>query len=686
MSNPYDAIAFEDGQRRDGLMDPWAGIAPEPEILTDEIEVTPRTPEQVNAGMAELLRRIGERDNPQQAARDYAAELAGGSGVRQALAPAMAPATPQMPAASPVVQSPPLTPPPVQQGGPLASTTAPPGILPPAGALPGAPPPAAAAPPALTTPQGAIPPAAPPQDGTAGAESAALAAPRPGGVQPPPQTRPADVMAKGAPPGMGGSPGGVQARMGSGPGLVAQGPGFDQQVADAQGTDDRRERWRRILRGVSALLAAGTGNVGLMLPGMVGASLVPESDEEETLRAGDTREQAMGTEQARRQALIDQLAQRREAAAAQERQGQETLALRARELEGSEADRSLRTGIQLREDEREGDLLDPGSAVSGRERQALQLALQGQPREVAGRYQGLERLSATELRSLRDDLERGGRARTIAGQGRGAQVGGAGGGPLASVDAAPDSYVLAIQQASPGMSAQDARSAANIQWGRLDEERQANWLATPDAQRLAVALRQDLPGYEQTNPGATSPAQFAEAQGIVAGEEAFDVAMSRAIGAAQRVEALPVAEQAGVRLAGTVGIDASDDMAEFNDARGAIISALNRMAGGGIMDASEYARWDAMLPTLASVRGLAPGAATRRLQAAAERARETAAAEMRARGYRRTTQDAPPAPGQGAPQGAPVRMRGPDGTERNIPPHLVRAARARQWVPVEGGS
>lgn len=705
MSNPYDSMmTMEDERRRqrggDALMDPWAdvpGVPAEPEILTDEIEVTPRTQEQVNAGMAELLRRIRERDDPQQASRDYAAELAGGAGVRQALAPAMAPpmppalpaAPPTMPAAPPAMQSPSL-PPPVPQGAPLASTTPPMGAAPPMPAQTlGAPSVAAAPPamppPALTTPRGQVPPQAPPQDGTAGSEAQALAAPRPPGAQmPPTQTRPADAMAK----SMGGpSSSGVQARMGSGPGLVAQGPSFDDRVADAQARDDRRERWRSILRGVGAILAASTGNVGLMLPGMVGASLVPESDEEETLRAGDTREQALGTEQARQRAVLDQIAQRREAQAAQEREAQQTLALRARELEGTEADRSLRTGIQLRENEREEDLLNPESAVSRRERVALESTLAVQPPEIQRAYAGrLGGMAAMELRSIRDELRSTGNARTMAGgMGRGSTLG-AGGGRVGGMNAAPDSFVMNIRMGSPSMTLEQAQATADERWLMMPARQRATWENTEQGVASARALAQNLPGYEQVNPGAVSPAQYAEAQDIVAGEEAFGVAMERALGAAGRVEDLPAAEQAAVRAAGVVGVDATEDMAEFSDARRAIITALNRMAGGGTMDATEYARWDATLPSLSSLRGMAPGAARRTLQAAADRARETAEAEMRARGYRRVQQQ--PAQGASAQQApaAPMRMRAPDGTVRDVPPHLQAAARRNNWVPVEGGS
>ena len=647
--DPYDPRRQQD----DGLMDPWAGIAPEPEILTDEIEVTPRTPEQVNAGMAELLRRIRERDEPQQAARDYAAELAGGAGVRQALAPAMAPTAPQVPAMPPVSQSPPL-PPPVPQGAPLASTT------PPMGAPPMAPPVAAAppavAPPALTTPQGVIPPAAPPQDGTAGAEAAALAAPRPGGVQPPPQARPADTMSKGT-PGMGGTPGGIQSRQGSGPGLVAEGPTFDQRVADAQQVDDRRERLRRILKGVGALLAAATGNVGLMLPGVVGASLVPESDEEETLRAGDTREQAIGTEQARRQAILDQLAQRREAQAADERQAQQTLALRARELDGDEADRNIRTGLEVAR-------TDPTSGRSEQMREALVRFARTLPPEVqASVLSGdLSGLSAEESERLILSLSgvESGRQR-----GGGAASGGGGlatGQRLSGVNEAPEAFVLGVREGSPSMTPEEARQSANIRWEQMKPRDRADWESSPDGVRARTALAQRIPGYEQETTGTLSPEQHSQARAAAANQAAFDVAMDRALGAAEEIEGMSAGDQVANRAGDLVGYESSDALAAYNDARGAIIAQLNRLAEAGVMNESEFARWEQQLPRISDFRSL--GDSTRRLRQVRERVREMTDARLAASGYRRTQEERPASSGSAS---GFVRVRLPDGTERAIP-------------------
>ncbi len=503
---------------------------------------------------------------------------------------------------------------------------------------PMAPPPTPTAPDAV--PQATTNPGAPTV--TAGSQAAGLAQ-RPAAPQSP-TTDPtgAPQFAMGA-TGLGGAQSGMSERVQAGVG----GGVFDRQVRAARGEDARRDRLRRILTGIGAMLALRSGNAGFMVPAAIAGGLVRRPDEEATLRANDERSQAVGGAQAEQRALLEQLAMRREAQQAQERQGQQTLALRAQELAASDADRATRTGLEVAR-------TDPSSGRSGQMREALVRFARTLPPEVqqsvlSGDLSGLsaeesERLILS-LSNIEGERQRGG------GAGAGGQLG-AGGGRIGGLNSAPDAFVLNVRMASPGLTQEQAQARADADWATMPARQRATWTSTEQGVSSARALAQNLPGYEQTNPGAVSPAQFAAAQDIVAGEEALGVAMDRAVSAAQRVEALPVAEQAAVRAAGVVGVDANEDMAEFNDARGAIISALNRMAGGGTMDASEYARWDAMLPTLTSVRGLAPGAATRRLQAAAERARETAAAEMRARGYRRvapsgqptTTADAPPAP------------------------------------------
>lgn len=636
------------------------------EVVTGA-EMPPVQREQMQADEAEiamqrLLRRIAERDNP--------------PGLSQRLG------NPMGGIVDPWAQT---------QGGQLAPAPIPTAAVPPAAPMPAVPlAPGMATPPPLPAPAPAMPTAtdAPPDATTAPQAPTVTAGSQAQGLaqQAPPQRSPmaptnAPQFAMGA-TGLGGAQADMSQRVAAG---EAAPNNFDRRLDAARAEDLRRERLRKILLGVGAMLAGGTGNMGLMLPAAIGAGLVRRPDEEATLRAGDAREQELGTEAARRQAMMDQLAQRRAAQEATERNQQQTLALRMQELQGTQEDRRLRTGIDLRENEREEELLDPGSAVSARERQALQLALQGQPREVAARYQGLDRLSATELRSLRDDLERGGRARTIAGQGRAQPMGGVGGGPLASVDAAPDSYVRAIQQASPSMSAEDARRAANVQWARLDDERQANWLASPDAQRLAQVVGRNLPGYEQEASGAAiSEEAYNQARTAVANQQVFDAAMTRALGAASQIEALPAAEQAAIRAGDIVGYEGNDALAAYNDARGAIIATLNRLAEAGVMNESEYQRWETQLPRISDFRAL--GDATRRLRQVQQRVREMTNARLAASGYRPaagappTTTTEQPGTQQAQPSAHEVVVTFQRGDERRtvrMPRNMVDRARAR---------
>lgn len=701
MSNPYDSVmTMEDERRRrqggDALMDPWAdvpGVPAEPEILTDEIEVTPRTQEQVNAGMAELLRRIRERDDPQQASRDYAAELAGGAGVRQALAPAMAPpmppalpaAPPTMPAAPPAMQSPSL-PPPVPQGAPLASTTPPIGAAPPMpaqalGAHPVAATPPAMPPPAMTTPRGQVPPQAPPQDGTAGSEAQALAAPRPPGAQmPPPQTRPADAMAKsmGAP-----SSSGVQARMGSGPGLVEQGPSFDERLDTARAEDARRERIRSLILGIGALLASGTGNMGLMLPAAIGAGMARRPDEEETLRAGDTREQALGTEQARQRAVLDQLAQRREAQAAEERNQRETLALRAQELQGTQADREIRTGLEVAR-------TDPTSGRSEQMREALVRFARTLPPEVqqsvlAGDLSGL---SAEESERL---------ILSLSGVESGRQRGGGGGSSdadglnpgqrLSGVNVAPEAFVLSVQQASPSMSAEDAQQAADIQWAAMPERMRSHWSSSAEGSRMSTALGQRVPGYEREGLEALAPEQFREARETAIQIAQLEESVGTAIEAVDEIATLGTGEEIVTRGADIVGAEIHPAVSAYNNARADIMGTLADMRRTGVINESEYHRFVRDMPDVSNPRQALSG--SRRLQAVLASARQAAAIRMRGLGYRRAEGDSAPTQGASTPQqapAAPMRMRSPDGRVLEVPPAAQAGARRAGWVPAEGGS
>ena len=133
--------------------------------------------------------------------------------------------------------------------------------------------------------------------------------------------------------------------------------------------------------------------------------------------------------------LLEQLAMRREAQQAQERQGQQTLALRAAELQGTQEDRGIRTGLQVTESEREGAMLDPGSDVSARNRMQFREWLRTSPREIqqAVDPRTLDGLSATEILTLQDELSSNYNSRQIGG-GRG----GGGAGRAAALAAAVD--------------------------------------------------------------------------------------------------------------------------------------------------------------------------------------------------------------------------------------------------------
>ena len=258
---------------------------------------------------------------------------------------------------------------------------------------PTAPPPTPTAPDAV--PQATTNPDAPTV--TAGSQAAGLAQ-RPAAPQSP-TTAPtgAPQFAMGA-TGLGGAQSGMSDRVAAG---APDGNMFGRQLDAARNEDVRRERIRKIILGIGAMLAGGTGNMGLMLPAAIGAGLVRDPDEEATLRANDERAQAVGGAQAEQRALLEQLAMRREAQQAQERQGQQTLALRAAELQGTQEDRALRTGIALREGEREEDLLRVDSDVSRRNRAQFREWLRTAPREISRRLIWRRSMGSLQPRSSR---------------------------------------------------------------------------------------------------------------------------------------------------------------------------------------------------------------------------------------------------------------------------------------------
>jgi hypothetical protein len=273
--------------------------------------------------------------------------------------------------------------------------------------------------------------------------------------------------------------------------------------------------------------------MGLMLPAAIGAGLVRRPDEEATLRANDERAQAVGGAQAEQRALLEQLAMRREAQQATERQGQQTLALRAQELAASDADRATRTGLEVAR-------TDPTSGRSGQMREALVRFARTLPPEVqqsvlSGDLSGLsaeesERLILS-LSNIEGERQRGG--------GRGGASSGVAGG-LAGVERAPQAFVVAMAQANgenPSNPSAQTRQAADAQWGAMRPTARAAWVATPDAQRLSQVVGRDLAGYEQDQGGAISPEQYQAARDIQANLAAISGEFDAAIGAAEEIQA-----------------------------------------------------------------------------------------------------------------------------------------------------
>lgn len=644
------------------------------------VEVEARAPEDQRRAMEELLRRIRERDgDPRQNARDYAAELAGGMG--PVLAPAMA--TPGQPAPTPAApqaaQSPTIpTPPPAQQLAQPAPTPAP------------------QPPPAEVTPHDSTNPTNPTI--TAGSQAAALAPP--GAPMPASPTTPAQAaqatqqpagatQAKSLP--MGGGTSGIQARMGAGPGLVAQQPSFEDRLGAAREEDVRRERIRRLLLGAGAFVGAGTGHMGLMLPAAIAAGMVRRPDEEATLRAGDEREQALGAEQARQRALLDQLSQRREAQQAQERQAQETLALRARELQGTEADRSLRTGVVLQENEREGAMLDPASAVSERNRTQFREWLRTAPREIqqAVDLRSLDGLSATEILTLQDELSSNYNSRQIGG-GRGGGLtnpdgtpigGGTGPRPGQLVNEAPRSHVLTVvnrigngtpEGGTYENPSEYAFRVANAEWAAMTERQRQD-------------ARADVMGQEQAGrqvPGFTAADNVAES----------DTAKAREVHAAARrltsalATMIAISEDASLADRVRAGVNVGEDAARYRSARQSVITAIRTVRGLGTPQGQELAQLEAEIESMSSLGQLLNGADG--LRAARDQFANDALITMESYGYRPTqggnplimgpmrtaqsdegdSQDAPPAPGPESRGGGTVRMvRVSDGVVRDIP-------------------
>ena len=636
---------------------PGGGDEPEPEPMPD--------PGEEERAMARLRARIAERDAAEGLIDPWAQEQAAPMGPQSpplpgSPAPLRAPrggrtmagsglsvgAAEMMPPAAPA--APPMTPQQMAQAAfrqpALDAVRAGVGaVTPPVDPM--APPPTPTAPDAV--PQATTNPGAPTV--TAGSQAAGLAQ-RPAAPQSP-TTDPtgAPQFAMGA-TGLGGAQSGMSERVQAGVG----GGVFDRQVRAARGEDARRDRLRRILTGIGAMLALRSGNAGFMVPAAIAGGLVRPSDEEATLRANDERSQAVGGAQAEQRALLEQLAMRREAQQATERQGQQTLALRAAELQGTQEDRRTRTGLAVAEEGRDAAMLDPGSDVSARNRMQFREWLRTSPREIqqAVDPRTLDALSATEILTLQDELSSNYNSRQIGG-GRGGAASGVAGG-LAGVERAPQAFVVAMAQANgenPSNPSAQTRQAADAQWGAMRPTARAAWVATPDAQRLSQVVGRDLAGYEQDQGGAISPEQYQAARDIQANLAAISGEFDAAIGAAEQIQESSLGSEVRHRFGDFVGVD-TPQVATFNAARASIIATMNRLREAGVMNESEYTRGITELRALSDPRNFISDS-TLRLRSIRDGVVRQAEARMSALGYRRTegggaapttTADAPPAP------------------------------------------
>lgn len=679
---------------------PGGGDEPEPEPMPD--------PGEEERAMARLRARIAERDAAEGLMDPWAQAQAAPMGPQSpplpgSPAPLRAPrggrtmtgsglsvgAAEMMPPAAPA--APPMTPQQMAQAAfrqpALDAVRAGVGaVTPPVDPM--APPPTPTAPDAV--PQATTNPGAPTV--TAGSQAAGLAQ-RPAAPQSP-TTDPtgAPQFAMGA-TGLGGAQSGMSERVQAGVG----GGVFDRQVGAARGEDARRDRLRRILTGIGAMLALRSGNAGFMVPAAIAGGLVRRPDEEATLRANDERAQAVGGAQAEQRALLEQLAMRREAQQAQERQGQQTLALRAQELAGADADRGIRTGLQVTESEREGAMLDPGSDVSARNRMQFREWLRTSPREIqqAVDPRTLDALSATEILTLQDELSSNYNSRQIGG-GRGGASSGVPGG-IAGVENAPAAFVAAMAQANgedPSNPSPTTRAASNAQWRRMPRRQQADWVASPDAQRLAQVIGRSLPGYEQAAGGAIAAEQYQTARDIQSNLAAIQGEFDAAIGAAEEIQAADLGSEVRHRFGDFVGVD-TPAVAQFNAARASIIATMNRLREAGVMNESEYTRGITELRALSDPRNFISDS-TLRLRSIRDGVVRQAEARMSALGYRRTegggaapttTADAPPAPEREHP--ITFRVRLPDGRVQQIrttPSQAERdqaRARERGWTVVQ---
>lgn len=491
-------------------------------------------------------------------------------------------------------------------------------------------------------------------------------------------------------------------------------PTFDERREMAREEDVRRRRIRGILMGLAGLMGMRTigsgGSAGGALPGLIAAGMVRRPDEEETLLEGDERSREIGAQEAEQASVAQRLRQQQEAQAAEERARQERLLFDYRKLQGDQEDRSMRTGIQLRENEREEELLQPESAVSARERAALRSSLANQPREVQQAYPSemLDGLSATELRSIRDQLERGGRARTIAGSGRtgeGAYASTAAAGGTAGAGIAPAWYVTQVAEGNgraPGQETAEDYQTANEGWAQFSPERRAQ-METANSQAgsetIAVTNIMERAGYEQAVGGHIPAAHRDRAMAANSTRDAINAQVSRGLRALDQFGGQGWWEAGTGLVADFFGSNANDAIAAYNSARSGVMSQLAIARGAGVIGEAEYGRFVREMPDVSSVAGLI--GAARSMQQIANEINANAEAVIGAAGYRPIQGDGARRhglsyrPGQGGgggraeqqpaqqPQrqrGVVLRFRAPDGSvraTRPLNPSQVEAARRR---------
>lgn len=424
-----------------------------------------------------------------------------------------------------------------------------------------------------------------------------------------------------------------------------QEPTFDERREQAREEDARRRRIRAILMGLAGIagLATARGGGGGALLGAIPAAMVRRPDEEETLLEEDARAREMGAEEAEQASVVDRLRLQREQAERQEAERLRRFGLDTRRAESQIADRAQRTGIELRENEREEELLLPESAVSGRERASLRSTLANQPGGVRAAYpdEMLNGLSATELRSIRNDLERGGRARVIA-RGRGTEGGAYSGsastGGLAGAGIAPAWYVTMVAEGNgraPGQETATDRTVADESWGQFSEERRAQLEASGSsagAETIAVTEMMRNAGYEQAVGGHIPDAMRTKALQAHTTRAVIVRQVSRALRALDEF-----GEQGWWTRARGVGADffganENEAIAAYNSSRGGIMSALAAARGAGVIGEAEYARFVREMPDVSSVAGLV-GAARSMRQIATE-INTNADAIIESNGYR----------------------------------------------------